>query len=150
MSPEVYAIVAILAIPLFFFWRWVFRRNASVIKRQLLTSVLTLLTAPIIYVGIVFLWIWSVAYYPNREFTHRAWKENPEIRYEYSHDLIKRKLLIGKTKTQVVVMLGDGKNFSDDWYYDIGFRPEITGIDPSHIEITFRGGKVIDVVEHDK
>jgi hypothetical protein len=144
-------ILLILAIPMFLFWRWVFRKNESKAKRVTLSLLLTFLTAPLFYGLLILIWVFLSSYYPNRRFDKKAWMTDSDRRYEYTHDLIKSKLLIGKTKPQVLRILGDhGDTSQTELYYYIGFRPEITGIDPSSIIIDFKNGKVDTVIEEDK
>jgi len=90
-------------------------------------------------------------YYPNRDFNQKAWMADTDKRYEYSRDLIKSKLLIGKTRPQVEQLLGKNDDTSKtELYYYIGFRPELGGIDPSNIEVYFKNEKVDSVIEHDR
>jgi len=151
MDIAVLIIILVIGLPLFFFWRWVFRKTVSKAKRRALTWTLTILSAPLVYVIIGLVWIEGVEYYPNRDFDQKAWKADSDSRYEYTHDLIKSKMLIGKTRPQVLKILGDnGDTSQTELYYYIGFRPEITGIDPSSIVIDFKNGKVDTVIENDK
>ncbi|MEO6980177.1 MAG: hypothetical protein ABI113_17430 [Mucilaginibacter sp.] len=89
-------------------------------------------------------------YYPKRDFDKSAWLKNKDVRYEYSDDIIDSKMLIGKSKNEVRKILGDVGNAEDsnDWFYDLGFRPELLNIDPDSMEITFKNNKVVDVVQH--
>ena len=97
------------------------------------------------------MFIGIIEYYPNRDFDKKAWLTDSDKRYEYTHDLISSKLLIGKSKVEVVQMLGKTDTTqTNELYYYIGYRPVFTGIDPSNIEVDFRKGKVNNVEEHDK
>jgi len=144
-------IILVLSIPAFLFWRWVFRKSASKVNRVLLALLLTVITSPILYGLIIIGWVTVSSYYPNRRFNAKAWFADSDSRYEYTHDLIDRKLLIGKTRRQVEQLLGKNSDTSQiELYYYIGFRPEITGIDPSSLIIDFKQGKVDTVIEHDR
>ncbi|WP_295674607.1 hypothetical protein [uncultured Mucilaginibacter sp.] len=148
---SVVILLVIAAIPVFFFWRLVFRKNQSKARKRIITVLLTVVTIPILYFLLIFGWVETVQYYPNRDFDENAWKADSDRRYEYTHDLIKRKLLIGKTRAQVEYVLGKNSDTSQtEFYYYIGFRPEITGIDPSTLIINLRNGKVDTVIEYDK
>ena len=138
----------IIARPLFFFWRWIFRRRTKVERtRKISTWIATLVSIPIIYLLMGLVFIFVITYYPNHDFDMAAWKMNTEKRYEYTKDLIENKLLIGKSKEQVIEMLGKGNNTldSDDWLYDIGFVPGLFNIDPSNLQIKFKDGVVVSV-----
>ena len=38
---------------------------------------------------------------------------------------------------------------SDDWYYDLGFKPGLFNIDPDVLEVEFKFGKVVRVGQHE-
>jgi hypothetical protein len=147
-----YVMIIITGIPVFFFWCWVYRRRTSTVKRRTMTWLGTIITAPILYVVLIMTWIMISEYYPNRDFDKMMWQTNKDERYEYTHDLIKSKILLGKTRDQVLNLLGDDADTSqiDELGYDIGFRPELTGIDPSYLIIDFKNGKVDTLIEQDK
>ena len=148
----VYIIPLVFGIPVFFFWRWVFRKFTSARHRLITTWVITIISTPVVYVIIVLGFFLISEYYPDRDFNKNSWQTNKEVRYEYTHDLIKSKILIGKTKKEVLQILGNDADTSqiDELGYDIGYRPEITGIDPSYLIIDFKNGKVDTVIEHDR
>lgn len=59
-------------------------------------------------------------------------------------------MLIGKTKAEVKLILGDEENLenNDLWNYYLGYRPQLFGIDPDVLDIEFKDGKVIKVSQH--
>jgi len=59
--------------------------------------------------------------------------------------------LIGKTKQEVIDILGDDGNKmeSNVWYYNLGFVPRFMAIDPDVLTIKFDNGKVIEVGQHE-
>jgi|SRR6185437_859523 len=152
MDPSVFVIALTLSFPLFFFWRWIFRKRASKLNRRIATWLLTLTTAPILYAIVILIWIAIIEYYPNRDFDKKMWQTNKDERYEYTHDLINSKILLGKTESQVLKLLGNDADTSQtsELQYNIGFRPELLGIDPSYLIIDFKNGKVNAVIEHDR
>ncbi len=111
---------------------------------------LTVITTPIFYAVIVLTFFYISEYYPNKHFDQKQWFANKDERYEYSENIIESKILAGKTKAQVRQILGDeGNNDKDnDWYYDLGYRPEFANIDPDNLEITFKNGKVTAVIQN--
>ena len=58
-------------------------------------------------------------------------------------------MLIGKTKSEVRGLLGEEGNSmeSDRWEYYLGFVPGIANIDPDYLEIEFKNGRVVSVVQ---
>jgi amino acid transporter len=151
VSIEVYFIIFILAFPTFFIWRWIFRKYIEEKKKQnIATWTATIIVTPIIYVGLVMLWICSISYYPSNNFDKQKWFSDKEKRYELSEDIIESKMLIGKTKAEVKQILGDGENIenNDLWNYYLGYRPQLFGIDSDVLDIEFKDGKVIKVSQH--
>ena len=150
VSVEVYFILFILAIPMFFLWKWIFKRYFKNDKKRKVASLIaTLIVTPIIYFVIVFLTIMSWCYYPESDFDKQKWSLNKEKRFELSEDIIESKMLIGKTKTEVYQLLGEEGNSieRDRWEYYLGFVPGIANIDPDYLEIEFKNGRVVSVVQ---
>jgi hypothetical protein len=148
---EVYLILPILGIGIFFFWRWLFRKLIKLkTKRLIIIWVTTIITTPILYAGLILIWILMLEYYPDRVFDKTKWLNDPDKRYELSKSIIERKILIGKSKSDVKAILGDGANTNNDnqWYYNLGYRPQLAGIDPDNLEIDFENGKVVNVIQH--
>lgn len=151
ISVEVYFIILILAIPTFFIWRWIFRKYIDNKKKQnIATWTATIIATPIIYVGLVMLWIFSINYYPSKDFDKQKWLTDKEKRYELSEEIIESKILIGKTKAEVKQILGDEGNLENKnfWNYYLGYRPQLFGIAPDVLDIAFKDGKVIKVDQH--
>mgnify|MGYP003623237673 FL=1 len=98
----------------------------------------------------IYIWLMIASYYPSHDFDQNKWKENKEIRYEYTDDIIDNKLLIGKTKREVIDMLGNEAHdiSSDIWYYYVGYVPGIFGIDPDYLVVEFKDDKVVNVYQY--
>lgn len=145
MGIEVYFILFFLTLGLCLFWSLFFRSIKNAIKRKIIIILLSLASAPIIYVGLALLFFFAISYYPNRDFDKEKWKTDPEKRYELTKDLINSKILIGKTKAEVIQVLGieDNEDRIDNWSYYVGFKPMIVNIDPDVLEIFFKNGKVV-------
>jgi hypothetical protein len=151
LSIEVYFILIIPGIPTFFFWRWLIKKYIKADRtRKIWTWLATILLTPCIYVGIILLWIFSVSYYPNRDFDKQKWSGDKDKRYKLSKDIIQSKMLIGKSKAQVRQLLGDeGNNDSlNVWTFCLGIRPELFNIDDSYLQIEFNNDKVVNVEQH--
>jgi len=58
--------------------------------------------------------------------------------------------LIGKTKDEVIELLGDDFYSYDENHivYDLGFVPELLNIDPDVLDIYFENGKVVKVRQY--
>jgi hypothetical protein len=152
MDLSVIIILVILAGPIFFIWKWVFKKFVKIEKlSEIATWVVTIIAVPLIYIGIINLWFYSMSYYPKQKFIKEKWFSDKEKRYELSQDLIKSQKLIGKTKAQVYQLLGDEGNSdsSDYWTYYLGFRPAFANIDVDLLDIEFKNGVVINVSQHE-
>ena len=96
-------------------------------------------------------WIFSISYYPSKDFDRQKWISDKEKRYELSEEIIESEMLIGKTKAEVKQILGDEENTDDSdlWNYYLGFKPQLFGIDPDVLVIEFKNGIVIKVGQHE-
>lgn len=149
---EVYAILIILAIPIYLFWLRLLRNVIIQEKRKkFIVLIITVITIPIIYVVIIFSLLTGIYYYPDRDFDKEQWFNNKEKRYELSHDIIESRMLIGKTKNEVQQILGNeySSDGEDHWMYELGFRPQLSAIDPDVLDVIFINGKVVRVGQHE-
>ena len=152
MSPEVPIIILILAIPVYFLTKWIFKRLklGNEKNRKYLAIIPTIILSMLLYVGIIFVFVFSISYYPKTDFNKQEWNKNKEERYKMSNDIIKSEILIGKTKDEVIELLGDDFYSYDENHivYDLGFVPELLNIDPDVLDIYFEYGKVVKVRQH--
>ncbi|OZI08191.1 hypothetical protein BWI93_10590 [Siphonobacter sp. BAB-5385] len=83
------------------------------------------------------------SYYPKHAFTENRWATEKETRYQMEDDLINSRLLVGKTKAEVVQIVGlEGNELkSDSWRYFMGKKPGFT-FESSQIEVNYKDGKV--------
>ncbi len=152
VSIEVYFILMVLGVATFFICRMFFKKFIKVEKtRKIATWIATLIATPLIYIGIIMLWLFNMSYHPTHEFDKEKWFADKETRYELSENIIESKILIGKTKSEVRQILGVENNLdqSDYWSYYLGFRPGFANIDPDVLDIEFKNGKVIKVGQHE-
>ncbi len=152
MSIEVPIIILILAIPSYFLCKWILKKlNFGNDKnRKFIAIIPAVLFSPIMYVGIIYLWIFSVSYYPTNDFDKQEWKTNSEERYKMAADIMESELLIGKTKAEIMALLGDDfYEYNDNHIaYNLGFVPGLFNIDPDVLDIHFKNGIVISVGQH--
>jgi len=153
VSPEVPIIVLILAIPTYFICKWLMTRLkvGSKRNRKFLAIIPTVILSPIIYVGLVMIWIFSISYYPTSDFDKNEWKSNVEERFKMSEDIIESEILIGKTGEEVVQMLGNDfiTNNESEITYELGHVPGLFNIDPDYLDIKLENGKVISVNQYE-
>jgi len=152
MSIEVPFIILILAIPTYFLSKWILKRLnfGNKKNRKIIALIPTIFLTPIIYIGLIYLWIFSASYYPSNDFDKQEWETNVEERYKMSEDIIESKILIGKTKEEITKLLGqDFYSYNENHIaYELGFVPGLFNIDPDVLDIYFENGKVIKVEQH--
>ena len=153
MSPEVPIIVLILAIPIYFICKWLMTRLKVGNKRnrKFLAIIPTVILSPLIYVGLVMIWIFSISYYPTSDFDKNEWNSNIEERFKMSENIIESEILIGKTREEVIQMLGNDfiTNNESEITYELGNVPGLFNIDPDYLDIKLKNGKVISVDQYE-
>jgi len=153
MSPEVPIIILILAIPTYFICKWIMKRlKVGTEKSRKFTALIpTVILSPVIYVGLVMIWIFSISYYPTNDFDKSEWNSNIEERYKMSEDIIDSKMLIGKTQEEVTQTLGTDFSFNNEnrITYELGFVPGLFNIDPDYLEIKLENGIVVSVNQYE-
>lgn len=149
-SIVVYLLILIIAILVFFIWSRILKNNINdKKKRNIAAFAITLITTPLICFIIVILVLFYTTYYPSNYFDRQKWLNDKEKRYELSEDIIESNLLIGKTKIEVKQILGgegNGDN-SNLWNYYLGYKPQILVLNPDVLDVEFKNGKVIKVVQ---
>ncbi len=153
MSIEVPIIILILAIPTYFICKWIMKRlkigNDN--NRKFIAVIPTIILSPIIYFGLVMIWIFSVSYYPTSNFDQNEWKSNIEERYKMSEDIIESEMLIGKNRDEVINILGNNYSTNNEnrLSYELGFVPGLFNIDPDYLDIKFENEIVISVNQYE-
>ncbi|WP_159023075.1 hypothetical protein [Formosa sp. L2A11] len=145
--------VLILVIPCFFISKWGLNKlNIGTRKNQKYMALFpTFILSPLLYIGVIFLWMALASYYPTHEFSKLHWETNTEERYKMSKDIIESNILIGKSKAEVSDLLGtDFYVYNDNHIgYNLGFTPGFFNIDPDVLDIYFKNSKVIRVSLHE-
>jgi hypothetical protein len=155
LSIEVYFILLIIAIPTFLFWRWLLKKYIKVDRtRKIATWFATLIGTPIVYVGLIMLFIFGMTYTPSKDFDKSQWLTGKEGRFQMASDIISSKMLIGKDTNQVKQMLGEPTWGSDStwrpdttntWTYDMGMGGGGLGFLFHNLVIKFEKQKVVAV-----
>ena len=147
----VFLIFLVIGIPIFLFWRWILKKLNHKGGRRIMIWILTLITTLVFYIVFVVTFIYIADYYPDRDFDKQLWRTAKATRYEYSHNLIDSKMLLGDSKTEVLQLLGNDADKSqlDELRYKIGHKPGSTVVEPSYLIIDFRDDKAETVFERD-
>jgi len=125
-------------------------------KRKWLTFLVSLAITPFIYFYMVYPMINIFSnYHHQKYFSAELWKDKPALRYEVSDDMIASKVLIGKTKTEVISLLGtyewlswnkEQKDHDDNkWNYSLGIEPGAFNSEKECIEIVFKNNIVVTI-----
>jgi hypothetical protein len=128
------------------------RLNIGNIKnRKYIAIIPTLILSPIIYFGLVMIWIFSISYYPTDDFNQNEWNTNVEERYKMSEDIIESEMLIGKTRDEVIQILGNNFSSNDEnrISYELGYVPGLFNIDPDYLDIKLENGIVVSVKQYE-
>lgn len=154
LSIEVYLILLVIAIPTFFFWKWLFRKFFKVDRtRKIATWTATLIATPAIYIGLILLMLFGMAYTPNKDFNKSKWLTDKEGRFQMASNIIESKMLIGKDSNQIKEILGDPTSGSystwqsnpiNSWTYDMGMAGGF-GLLLHYLVIEFKSNRVISV-----
>lgn len=92
----------------------------------------------------------TLIYQFEERFSKDAWDNNPTLRYKLVDDLLDRELLIGKSKTEVIELLGKPiRSGSTEHYiflYDLGRPPSFSQSDPQQLQITFKDETVLSAI----
>ncbi|MCC6762858.1 MAG: hypothetical protein IT252_16680 [Chitinophagaceae bacterium] len=149
LSIEVYLILIIIAVPIFFFWSWFLKKHIKVDRtRKIATWSATLIVTPIIYLGIIMLFLFGITYSPKRDFDKSQWLTDREGRFEMADDIISSNMLTSKDSNQVKQLLGEPiRGSNNTWIYDMGMGGGGLGFLFHSLIIKFENEKVI-TVEH--
>jgi len=84
MSPEAPIIILILAIPVYFLTKLIFKRLKLGHKnnRKYLAIIPAIILSMLLYVAIIIVFIFSISYYPKTDFNKHEWNKNKEERYK--------------------------------------------------------------------
>jgi hypothetical protein len=92
----------IFSIPLYYFWRWLYKKFISDKTKMLIATLFsTLISTPIVLKGLILLFFIYVSYYPKIDFDRAKWIAEPNKRYQMTESIIQSKMLIGKTKEDI-------------------------------------------------
>lgn len=149
MSIEVPFIILTIFIVLYILVFWLLKKRniGSRMNRKYLALIPSIVLAPLIYIVIIIVWIYSASNYPAIDFNKALWGSNIEERYTMSEHIIQSQMLIGLTKEEVIEILGDDftVNGPNSISFFLGYAPRIVGIDPDVLVIYFEDNKVVKV-----
>ena len=89
----------------------------------------------------------SLIWFFEERFNQETWHSAPGKRYEMLDDILENKFLIGKTRQDVISILGEPDKrliSKDDFFiYDLGNPPSFFDSEPQYLLVTFENEIVI-------
>ncbi len=147
MGWAMFLIMLVLAGILYPIFRWGFRRFK---RRNLWAAICAVIASPVIYTLVVLAVLFYVNSAPERAFDREWWLNNSNRRFEMAGDIIGSRMLLGKTKQEVVRLLGnDYQNSNEEGStsigYNLGFSSDALNLPDKKLNIEFDGDKVVNV-----
>ncbi len=95
--------------------------------------------------------VYNYLYYPNKAFDKKIWNSVVHERYEMSKNIIEKELLIGKSKQEVIQLLGTKEFYTEDnrIMYTIGHIPSLFNIDPNILCVELENDIVVSVFQYE-
>lgn len=130
---------------------WLFTNTID--KRKWVSFLISLVLAPLAYFFVFYpvLNIFS-SYHHEKYFDAEAWDKKPSLRYEMVNHIKSDSLLINKSKKEVETLLGKAEwygwndsikaNSTEQWNYNLGFKPGVLNNRQECIEIVFKNNVV--------
>ena len=148
MSIEVPIILTIIAIIIFYTTFWVVKKyNKNLKKAKITAIVISIISTPLAYYGLILLLISYIEYIPESTFNEQKWRTETTSRYKMRDDIINNQILKLKNKSEVVTLLGNPSNSTSDnqWVYDLGISSAGFGVQFNNLQITFKNNVVAKV-----
>ena len=127
--------------------RWYKNRKPKILLATLSTLILTPLIYNLIILAILGFFFYE--YHPTREFNRTSWSENINDRHEMFIDIVESDTLIGKTKKEILNILGEPykpfdleKDTLSTWQYNLGSEGHGMGWKFHGMIIKFKSNKV--------
>ena len=155
ISSENWYLLLVIIILLYLIINWIVSKFIKKgISKTIITAVSSIILTPIVYslsVAIFFSFIFY-EYHPESKFNSIEWIENKNDRHHMEKDLIESKLLIGKTKNEVIEILGipynnykPGIDTLQNWNYSMGSEGHGMGWKFHNLDLYFKNEKIDSV-----
>ena len=96
----------------------------------------------------------TLIYQFEEKFSEDLWRSQPSVRYKLADDIIDRELFIGKTKEDIIELLGPPSHYnvteSTYFSYYLGNEPSFFRSGRSDLILTFKNNRVIKVVHESR
>lgn len=148
LNPFVIAFIAFIDFMVLFFIIKLIKKKVNPLNK-IYFWVIGILTVPVLYGLFVVLVISEYSHIPSRNFTTQEWIAKEDKRVEIIDDLVKRKLIDGKSKAEVLTILGEPlkdceyfRSSKYDMIYCLGPERGLISIDNEWLLIWFEHGTV--------
>ena len=148
MLPVIILTFLCLIIPSYFVLRKFLKGYFAEKKERNFTSIgIAVLTSPIVFIIILFIYLSWFLYEPERDFDRQRWFTDEGLRYEMKEDIVDNKMLEGKSKNQVIELIGrpDNKDSLNIWNYYLGSSSAGLGWQYNYLKLIFEKEKVKEV-----
>ena len=124
------------------------------ILKTIITTASSVILTPIVYLIFVTIFLSFIfyEYHPELKFNSIEWSENKKDRHHMRKDLIDSKLLIGKTKNEIIGILGKPENNFNieidtlkNWNYSMGSEGHGMGWKFHNLDLYFKNGEIDSV-----
>lgn len=136
MSAEVPVIIVLIAIPTFFILGWILKRfikNKQTRNWTLIAG--TVIIAPLLYLVFVLAFFSYLSTEAQYEFNKEKWFADKHSRFEMRDDIIESKILIGKSKSEIIDLIGkpESKDTTELWKYYLGMSEAGFGVQINYL-----------------
>jgi hypothetical protein len=149
MGGEVYIINLVIGLVTFSILRWTLKKFIKADRLRIwLTWLGTIILTPIIYLGLIVIFINILFYEPTRDFDKEKWFADKSKRYEMRDDIVESEILKSKNKKEIIELIGlpnFGSDSTDIWNYDLGTSGAGFGWQFNSLLITFDNDEVVKV-----
>ncbi|WP_299383724.1 hypothetical protein [uncultured Lacinutrix sp.] len=92
----------------------------------------------------------SLIWFFEERFNSKQWKSSPGMRYKIVEDLLDNKLIVGKRKAAVIVLLGEGEvynvNGKEHMEYRLGIKPTFFEEKREKLTVVFKYDVATEVI----
>ncbi len=148
MLPEILLTFLLLIISSYFVLLKILKNYVAEKKQRNITSLgIAVFISPILFIIISFIYLSWFLYEPEREFDRKRWVSDPALRYEMKEDIVDNRLLEGKSKKQIIELIGrpDNSDSLNVWNYDLGSSSAGLGWQYNYLQLIFEMEKVKEV-----
>ena len=146
---KIFVVILFLGLATSFFVYLIVRNLIPSKKTQAIVTIIgTIVITPLAYYGLLALIFAKLLHEPAKPFENSSWHSNKSQRHQMADDLLESGLLINKSKSEILTIIGHpdyGVDSSRYWVYDLGISSAGLGWKFTSLAITFRNDSAIKV-----